>query len=65
MTTATITPLASGAAVLELHGVVQDFPSWEAAVSYARRHHATPRLLPFPPLPVEVAWTTPELRVLT
>ncbi len=48
MTTATITPLPSGTAVLELHGTVQNFPSWEQAVAHARRHGAVPKVLPFP-----------------
>jgi hypothetical protein len=65
LTTATIQPLPSGAAVLELHGTAQDFPSWEAAVAEARRRGAVPNVLPFPPTPIQTLATAPALGVLT
>lgn len=65
MTTATITPLPSGTAVLELHGFAQNFESWMSAVAYARRMGALPRLLPFPMPSVEVLALSPAERVLT
>ena len=64
MTTATITPLRGGTAVMELFGIAAEFPSWEAAAAHARRLGVLPRLLPFPAPSVEVLATSPALRVL-
>ena len=61
MTTATITPLPSGAATCELHGLVKGFPSWEAAADWALDHYALPKLLPFPGLSVD---HRPRVKVL-
>jgi len=66
MTTATIQPLRSGAAVLEMDGYTREFPNWSDAVAVARREGVPHTLLPFPPLSVdvEVLAVAPALRVL-
>lgn len=53
MTTATITPLRGGTAVMELHGFTTHHPSCWDAMACARRNHAIPQLLRFPPVQLD------------
>lgn len=62
MSTAVITPLRSGGAVLELYGVAVDFPSWESAAAHARRLGLLPLLERFPNPPVQVLAVSPACK---
>lgn len=52
MSTALITPLTSGEAVLEQDGIPRLFPNWRAAAAEADARHLRWSLDRFPPTPV-------------
>jgi hypothetical protein len=62
MTTATITPLPGGKALLSFRGAEELFPSLQAAINEARAHTFPFEVLPFPALPIDIIAISPAVQ---